>query len=183
MTESAFTGLEEFVAAHGRKITNLNINFIKMADDVILGYPIDEVFWGWFPNLRIFGPGLGALHDGIIPPSPGVSITSLAIPHTSHQLPYARPNFEAYVDSLLRACHTLHVKGIVILASWNVMASGYTMTTPEGIHYLNSSGWTMRLFVEAAAKGIDIVDVDRVSITSPQGVRFLEKLRGPTSVG
>lgn len=178
--ESVFDGLGEFVAAHGKKVTSLNIEFTFPGELVSLWYPIDDIFWGQFPNLRLLAPGLGALGNGLVPPPPEVKLTSLGIPG---MLPlwknYTPACFDGCIHPLLRACRTLRVKQLVLLSSWDAMASKFGAPTPGGFC---RSGWSKRLFEDAAVDGIEVVDIDRVPVADPQGVRFLEKLRGPNPV-
>ena len=146
--ESVIEGLEKFMAAHAKNITSLNIELLVPEMRSSFRCPIDEVFWGWFPNLRMLGTGLDALGGVILPPPPGARSTSLLIPAVSPlDITRAPADFSQCTQPLLRACDTLRVKELVLLDSWDSMAYfEFERVTPSGN---SGTGWSKHLF-EAA---------------------------------
>jgi hypothetical protein len=183
--DHAFYGLQRFLASHSKQIASLNIEYGHLGYEIgLLANPIDETFWSKFPSLRLFGPGMSLLDNKLVPPPPEVQLESLAIlglptrPEDNHF------RIDPYIDRLVLACSRLRVKKLIMLASWEDMASGSArigLSRMRGTYVfcLSSSAWPERLFQEAEAKGINVFDINRVPITDPEGQLFLEKLRNP----
>ncbi|KIM20931.1 hypothetical protein M408DRAFT_118070 [Serendipita vermifera MAFF 305830] len=163
-----FDGLDQFITLHGKRITSMLINYTTMGTDSdSRPYHSKTKFWEWFPNLQLFGPGMGALGSLSQPPST-IKLTALAICslHTwgSTIIPYP---FDIWVGELLQTCQELGIKKLVMTNSWEI---------PAHLNVTELSCWPRRLFEEAATNGIQVFDSDGLPATDPIAVRFIEGL-------
>jgi len=163
-------GLDLFLAAYGRQITSLYIE-CKCRRNAV-----DALFWDWFPNVHLFGIELTAFESTCTPPPASNGLTSLAVRGIK---PYCRvdwPRLERCIDPLLKVCREWGIGRLIILTSWDELASVSAMKSKTTTFYYCSTVWAKRLFHEGIESGLQICDVERVPITAPEGVRFLQKL-------
>lgn len=138
-------GLDRFLAAHGKQVTSLYIECKCRRE------PMNETFWDWFPNVRLFGTELSSVYD-----KPRISnrVTSLAIRKIP---PYSSADWTRagrYIDPLIKTCREWGIKQLIILTSWDELTSN--AVSPR------------ELFKEDLERGIRVCDVERVPMTAPE---------------